>query len=150
LSPLYVKHNAKKQEQLDGMVQQSLEKEVVTRGANHEWSPSMHSYLFLRTKKTRGFCSVFNMRPLNKVVRSETFQMETTLLVAASIHPGSWARSLDFMDAYWHIPMHPFIQHRLCFTNGGEAHQFRVPTFELNVSAWVFTKATSIAVSFFA
>jgi hypothetical protein len=44
--------------------------------------------------------------------------------------------------------MHRSIQHFLRFTNGGEAYQFYALHFGSNVSAWAFTKATSVAVSF--
>jgi hypothetical protein len=44
--------------------------------------------------------------------------------------------------------MHESIQHFLRFTNGAHAYQFRALPFGLNVSAWGYTKATSVAVSF--
>jgi ribonuclease HI len=145
--PPFAVHSRDKQARLDDIVQQLLLKRVVEVVQDPASSPGMYSYLFLRPKKTGGFRPVFNMKPLNKFVQSESFQMETPLRVAASIRPGSWACSLDLADAYLHIPMHQSVCHLLRFTNGRVAYQFRALPFGLNVSAWVFTKATSVAVA---
>jgi hypothetical protein len=61
---------------------------------NPEISPGLYSYLFWERGKTGGFRPVFNLKPLNRFVVSETFQMETPVLVAVSIRPGSRACSL--------------------------------------------------------
>jgi hypothetical protein len=145
--PPFVQHSPEKTFQLSTIVNRLLSERAVVRIDSPQSNPGFYSYFFVRPKKTGGLRPIFNMKPLNKYVRKETFRMETPLIIAESIEPEAWACSLDLSDAYLHIPMHESVQKYLRFTHDNEVFQFQSLPFGLNVSAWVFTKVASAVVS---
>ena len=42
---------------------------------------------------------------LNQFLKAEKFKMETTETMRASLQRGKWINSIDFKDAYFHIPI---------------------------------------------
>jgi hypothetical protein len=145
--PPFTVHSMEKTKQLDEIVSQLLAKKAIVRIKNPQSDPGFYSYFFVRPKKTGGLRPIFNMKPLNKFVAKETFKMETPIAIAESMERGTWACSLDLSDAYLHVPMHTAVQKYLRFTHNKKAYQFRSLPFGLNVSAWIFTKIASVAVS---
>ena len=63
--------------------------------------------------------------------------METPETIRVSLHKGEWVTSLDFSDAYFHIPIHPRSRKYLRFFLNSKAYQFTALPFGL---ATEFTK----------
>ena len=66
------------------------------------------------------------------MMRIEHFQMETTASIRRSILPGTWAVSIDLMDAYLHIPIHPASRKFLRLSLEGTVYQFRALPFAIS------------------
>ena len=63
---------------------------------------------FLSEEENRPFFRlIIDLSSLNKMMKVDYFQMETAASIRRAIPPGAWAVSIDFMDAYLHIPIHP-------------------------------------------
>ena len=58
----------------------------------------------------------------------KTFKMETPETIRISLLQGEWVTSLDFSEAYFHIPIHP----RVSFQN--QTYQFRALPFGLSTA----------------
>ena len=41
-----------------------------------------------------------------QILKSESFKMETSETIRTSLQAGEWVNSIDFKDAYFHIPIH--------------------------------------------
>ena len=107
-------------------------------------SPDVYSRLFLVPKKNGKLRPVIDLSPLNKRITIDHFQMETTAAVRKAIEPGSWAVSIDFKDAYLHIPIQKAFRKYLTFTVDGEVFQFRSLPFGISTAPLVFTNLMEI------
>ena len=70
--------------------------------------------------------------------------METTALIQRSIPPGTWAVSIDLMDAYLHIPIHPASCKFPRLSLEGTVYQFRALSFAISTASFVFTNLMEI------
>ena len=116
-----------------------LEKGAVERVSNPD-SPGFYSRLFLVPKKNGAWRPIIDLSTLNSFIDVQSFKMETTSSIRASIQPGDWAVSLDLTDAYFHVPIHPKSRKYLRFCAGNEVFQFRVLPFGISTAPRVFTK----------
>ena len=66
-----------------------------------------YSWIFLAPKKLGHWRPVIDLRALNRFLRSPHFWMETSTSIMCSLQPGHWVTSLDFKDAFLHIPVAP-------------------------------------------
>ena len=66
--------------------------------------------------------------------------METPETIRVSLHKGEWVTSLDFSDAYFHIPIHPRSRKYLRFFLNSKAYQFTALPFGLATAPLEFTK----------
>ena len=73
-------------------------------------------------------------------MKVDYFQMETAASIRRAIPPGAWAVSIDFMDAYLHIPIHPASRKYLRFSLEGTIYKFRALPFEISTALFVFYK----------
>ena len=80
----------------------------------------------------------------NYMMRIEHFQMETTALIRRSIPPGTWAVSIDLMDTYLHIPIHPASRKFLRLSLEGTVYQFRALSFAISTASFVFANLMEI------
>jgi len=104
-------------------------------------SLGFYSHMFLVTKKnTSKLRPIINLKRLNGFLDIPSFQMETTMSVAAAVQPGDWATSLDLTDAYFHIPIAPWFRKYLRIVVNGKLFQYRALPFGLSTSPLVFTK----------
>ena len=69
-----------------------------------------------------------------------TFKIETLETIRVSLHKGEWVTSLDFSDAYFHIPIHPRSRKYLRFFLNSKAYQFTALPFGLATTPLEFTK----------
>ena len=103
-------------------------------------SEGFYSTYFLVPKKTGDLRPILNLKPLNGLVDSPTFKMETLESVAKGVLPGDWLASLDLKDAYFHVPIHPRHRKFLRFAIHHQCYQYKVLPFGLTTSPRVFTK----------
>ena len=76
---------------------------------------------------------------LNKFLRVKTFKMETPETIRISLQQGEWVTSLDFSDAYFHIPVHVKSRKYLRFHFQNQSYQFRALLFGLSTAPMEFT-----------
>ena len=62
--------------------------------------------LFTVPKPNQKWRPVLDLSALNKFLNVKTFKMETPETIWVSLQQGEWVTSLDFSDAYFHIPIH--------------------------------------------
>ena len=90
--------------------------------ASEIWEELSHfpSYVSSGRGQAQGFPScTIDLSSLNKMMKVDYFQMETAASIRRAIPPGAWAVSIDFMDAYLHIPIHPASRKYLRFSLEG-------------------------------
>jgi hypothetical protein len=83
---------------------------LLTKGAiveSQEEQEQFVSNVFLRDKKEPGkYRMIFNLTKLNDFVEYHHFKMETLDTALKMITPGAYLASLDFVDAYYTLPLH--------------------------------------------
>ena len=111
-------------------------------------SPGFYSRLFLVPKKDGSWRPVIDLSALNRYISPTKFKMETTRSIRNAIEIGDFAVSLDLMDAYYHIMIHPTSRKYLRFVANGEVLQFRALPFGIKSAPRVFTKIMGIVGGF--
>jgi hypothetical protein len=124
------------EEEVKGM----LEKGVIFKVS--KISPGFYSRIFVVKKKTGGFRPVIDLSPLNKMINTPRFKMETAKSVRLSIRKNDFATTIDLKDAYFHIPMHKGMWKYLRFVWQGTVYQFRALPFGLSPAPYIFTRIT--------
>ena len=76
---------------------------------------------------------------LNTFLLVERFKMEIPESIRASLIPGEWVSSIDLLDAYLHIPVHPNSRKYLRFCHKSQVFQFTSLPFGLAMAPQVFT-----------
>ena len=64
--------------------------------------------LFLVPKPNNKWRPILDLSMLNRFLKTETFKMETPETIRTSLQQGEWVTSLDFKDAYFHVPIDLF------------------------------------------
>ena len=70
--------------------------------------------------------------------------METVKSVRQLIMYNDWAVSIDLIDAYLHIPIHPISRKYLLFLYDHQVFQFTALPFGMSLNLWVFTKLMNV------
>ena len=83
--------------------------------------------LFIVPKPNQKWWTILDL----KFFSIKTFKMETPETIRLSLQQGEWVRSLDFSDAYFHIPVHSRFQK--------QTYQFRALPFGLSTAPMEFT-----------
>ena len=107
-------------------------------------SPGFYSRIFLVKKKTGQFRLVIDLSSIKIMMKVDHFQMETAASIRRAIPPGAWAVSIDLMDAYLHIPIHPASRKYLRFSLEGTIYQFRALPLGISTAPFVFTSLMEI------
>ena len=68
---------------------------------------------------------IFNLSTLNTFRNTESFKMETPETIRTSLQAGEWVTSIDFKDAYFHIPIHSQSRKYMHFHVQGRSYQFK-------------------------
>ena len=103
-------------------------------------SPGYYSRLFVTPKVTGGWRPVIDLSRLNRSVRVSHFHMETQQSVLQSLRQGDWMASLDLLDAYLQVTVHPESRRFLRFCVGEEVWQFCALCFGLSTAPQAFTR----------
>ena len=70
-------------------------------------TPGFYSQLFLVPKKNGKLHLVIDLSLLNQYIKKQPFKMETVKSVQQSVLVNNWAVSIDLIDAYLHVLIHP-------------------------------------------
>ena len=97
--------------------------------------------LFIVPKPNQKWRPVLDLSALNKFVSVKTFKMETPETIWVSLQQGEWVTSLDFNDAYFHIPIHSGSRKYLRFHFQNQSYQFQALPFGLSTALIKFTCA---------
>ena len=71
--------------------------------------------------------------------KAEKFKMETSETIRTSLQQGEWVTSIDFKDAYFHIPIQEQSRKYLRFHVQGRTYQFKALPFGLSTAPLEFT-----------
>ena len=100
-------------------------------------SPGFYSRLFVVWKTSGSWRPVIDLSHLNRFVDVSPFQMETIQSVLLSVRQGDWMASIDLMEAYLQVPMHPASRHFLRFVFRDRVYQFKALCFGLSTAPQV-------------
>ena len=95
--------------------------------------------LFLVPKPNNKWRPILDLSNLNVFLKVEKFKMETPETIRASLHQGEWATSIDFRDAYFHIPIQEQSRKYLRFHFRNRTYQFKALPFGLSTAPLEFT-----------
>ena len=128
-----VKHRA-----ILDLLQQLLDKNVIERVA--PTVACLHNIVFLRPKPNGTWRLILDVSALNKFLHVKTFKMDSAQVVRDAILPNTWATSVDWSDAYHHVPVHPNYVDFLAFQYAGVRYRYRCCPFGLSPLPQVFTE----------
>ena len=95
--------------------------------------------LFIVPKPNQKWRPVLDLSALNKFLSVKTFKLETPETIRISLQQGEWVTSLDFSNAYFHIPIHSGSRKYLRFHFQNQSFQFRALPFGLSTAPMEFT-----------
>ena len=99
------------------------------------------SPIFLVTNHDGSSRMILNVKKLNKdFCKPRHFQMETLTTVLPLLSRGVWMASLDLVQGYYNIGLHPAHRQYFCFDFEGVRYQFRALVMGLADSPRIFTK----------
>ena len=85
--------------------------------------------LFLVPKPNNKWRPILDLSKLNLFLKVEKFKMETPETIRTSLQQGEWVTSVDFKDAYFHIPIQEQSKKYLRFHIQGQTYQFKAIPF---------------------
>ena len=94
--------------------------------------------LFIVPKPNQKWRPILDLSALNNFLSLKTFKMETPETIRISLQQGEWVTSLDFSDAYFHIPIHTRSRKYLRFHFQNQLYQFRALPFGLSTAPMEF------------
>ena len=95
--------------------------------------------LFLVPKPNNKWRPILDLSNLNLFLKAEKFKMETPETIRTSLQQGEWVTSIDFKDAYFHIPIQEQSRKYLRFHVQGQTYQFKALPFGLSTAPMEFT-----------
>ena len=94
---------------------------------------------FLVPKPNNKWRPILDLSKLNLFLKAEKFKMETPETIRTSLQQGEWVTSIDFKDAYFHIPIQEQSRKYLRFHVQGQTYQFKALPFGLATAPLEFT-----------
>ena len=94
--------------------------------------------LFLVPKPNK-WRPILDLSNLNLFLKVEKFKMETPETIRTSLQQGEWVTSIDFKDAYFHIPIQEQSRKYLRFHVQNQTYQFKALPFGLSTAPLEFT-----------
>ena len=135
-----IKHNA-----LNKLIGELITKNAIEEVPENE--PVVFNRVFLREKPLKSkqspqeFRLIIDLTQINQHLKLKTFEMDTAAHIRRAVSPGMWATSLDFSDAYHHIPIRPDFYRFLAFQVGDKKYWYKVCPFGLSPIPQVFTSS---------
>ena len=106
---LYIHYSDKiRSEALHELVGKLLDKDVIEEVP--DGTLAFHNLLFLRIKPNGTWRGITDTSTLNTFLRVKKFRMDTVQTIREALTSHLYATSVDFSDAYYHIPLH--VSHR--------------------------------------
>ena len=121
-------HNPTKQSFLLEALYQLINKNAVEPVENQN-SLGFYNRLFLVPKPNNRWRPILDL----------TFKMETPETIRTSLQAGEWITSIDFKEAYFHIPIHSQSRKYMRFHLQGRSYQFKALPFGLSTAPMEFT-----------
>ena len=98
------------------------------------------SKVFLIPKPDGSFRTIFDMKPLNQIIRYVHFKMDTLQTALSLLRPNSWVASIDLKDAYFTLPVAEKFRKYLRFQFQSQTYQFLAMPQGLCSAPLFFTK----------
>ena len=117
---------------------QLLNKNAVELVQNPQ-SLGFYNRLFLVPKPNNRWRPILDLSKLNNFLKTQTFKMETPETIRTSLQTGEWVTSIDFKDAYFHIPINSQSRKYMRFHIQGQTYQFKALPFDLSTAPMEFT-----------
>ena len=117
---------------------QLMDKNAVER-VHNQTSLGFFNRLFLVPKPNNKWRPILDLSKLNLFLKVEKFKMETPETIRTSLQQGEWVTSVDFKDAYFHIPIQEQSRKYLRFHVQGQTYQFKALPFGLSTAPMKFT-----------
>ena len=105
----------------------------------HQTSLGFFNRLFLVPKPNNKWRPILDLNKLNPFLKTEKFKMETPETIRTSLQQGESVTSIDFKDAYFHIPIQEQSRKYLRFHVQGQTYQFKALPFGLSTAPLEFT-----------
>ena len=106
---------------------------------HNQTSLGFFNRLFLVPKPNNKWRPILDLSKLNLFLKVEKFKMETPETIRTSLQQGEWVTSVDFKDAYFHIPIQEQSRKYLRFHVQGRTYQFKTLPFGLSTAPMEFT-----------
>ena len=123
---------------LADMISTLLEKNVIEPVPAGQ--ASFYNIVFLHPKPNGSWRLIPDVSRLNDFLVAKKFTMDTSQVVRNTVPAGSWVTSIDFSDAFHHLPIHPHYRRFLAFRVGGRDFQYCACPFGLSPIPQVFTE----------
>ena len=94
--------------------------------------------IFLVPKLNNKWRCILDMNKLNQFLKVEKFKMETPETTRTSLQQGEWVTSIDFKDAFFHIPIQEPSREYMRFHIQGRSYQFKALPFRLSTAPLEF------------
>ena len=83
--------------------------------------------------------TVLDLSTLNTFLNTESFKLETPETIRTSLQTGEWVTSIDFKDAYFHIPIYSQSRKYMRFHIQCLSYPFKALAFDLSTAHMAFT-----------
>ena len=91
-------------------------------------SLGFYNRLFLVPKPNNRWRPILDLSKLNTFLKTQSFKMETPETIRTSLQTGEWVTSIDFKDAYFHIPINSQSRKYITFSYPGQDLPFGLST----------------------
>ena len=135
--------NPHRQSHLLEALYQLTNKNAVDPVANQN-SLGFYNRLFLVPKPNNRWRPILDLSTLNTFLNTESFKMETPETIRTSLQLGEWITSINFKDAYFHIPIHSQSRKYMHFHIQGQSYQFKALPFGLSMEFTVVAKEVKL------
>ena len=99
-------------------------------------SQMFYNRLFLVPKPNNRWRPFLDLSTLNTFLNTESFKMETPETIRTSQQAGEWVTSIDFKDAYFHIPIHSQSRKYMRFHVQGWSYPLACPQHQWRSQWW--------------
>ena len=106
---------------------------------HNQTSLGFFNRLFLVPKPNNKWRPILDLSKLNLFLKVEKFKMETPETIRTSLQQVEWVTSVDFKDAYFHIPIQEQSRKYLRFHVQGRTYQFKALPFGMSTAPMEFT-----------
>ena len=120
---------------------QLIDKNAVEPLSN-QTSLGFYNRLFLVPKPNNKWRPILDLSNRNQFLKVEKFKMETPETIRTSLLQAEWVTSVDFKDAYFHIPIQEQSRKYLRFQVQDRTYQFKALPFGLSTAPMEFTVVT--------